>query len=320
VSTIGSTSSRARTDPAAAAPARTLHLACATDGRYLPHIATMLHSALTAAGAPSMHAHVLHDPDVARGGLHALAEMVDRLGATITLHPVDPSEVAGLPEWDRIPTTMWHRVLLPALLPEVERVVYLDADTVVLAPLTPLLDLDLTGHHLAAVTNVPERHMLGHAAELGLSGPARYFNSGVLVMNLALMRRDRSAVELVAYAREHAAALLWPDQDALNVVLGPTRLELHPRWNAMNSVLSFPWAAELLGAEAVAQARAEPAIVHFEGPGPCKPWHLLCNHPWRQRYAEHRRETPWPRWRREGVSPIGLARLARQHFTASRAV
>jgi lipopolysaccharide biosynthesis glycosyltransferase len=107
---------------------------------------------------------------------------------------------------------------------------------------------------------------------------------------------------------ERGEELLWPDQDALNLVLGERRLALHPRWNCMNSVLAFDAAHDVFGAEVVEAARRAPGIRHFEGPGANKPWHLLCDAPDREAYFAHRRATPWPRVGREGVTPVNLAR------------
>ena len=137
-------------------------------------------------------------------------------------------------------------------------------------------------------------------------------------MNLALMRSDDRTAALKRCARERLGALLWPDQDALNLVLGERRLDLHPRWNAMNSMRKFPWSGELLEPAAIEEAIRDPAIVHFEGPRENKPWHLLCDHPLRRIYFEHRRETPWPRVRQEGVTLSNLARLGRRRIAAAR--
>jgi hypothetical protein len=74
--------------------------------------------------------------------------------------------------------------------------------------------------------------------------------------------------------------------------------------------LDFPWAGELLGPDAVAEARRAPALLHFEGPAENKPWHLLASAESRRRYAGHRRDTPWPRHRPAGVTPANLVRRA----------
>ena len=219
--------------------------------------------------------------------------MVERGGGSLELLEIPDRDVAGFPAEHRFTAAMWYRLFLPELLPGVDRVLYLDVDTLATHELGPLWDTDLDGHWVAAVTNVFEPWSAGRPAELGLAGPESYFNSGVLLLNLEEMRRDGQGERLRAFARERAHGLLWPDQDTLNLVLGERRLELHPRWNCMNSVLTFPWSSDVFGAEAVEEARERPGIRHFEGPGRNKPWHLRSNVPGRRRYFAHRLATPF---------------------------
>jgi lipopolysaccharide biosynthesis glycosyltransferase len=289
-----------------------IHVACAAEGAYVPHSAAMLHSVL--ANAEDVHVHYLHGPGFPDAT--KLRELVD----DITFHEVAAEAVAGFPAQHRFTPAMWYRLFLPELLPDVDRVLYLDADTLALGPLAELWATDLTGHWVAAVTNVFEPWSLGRPAQLGLAGPEAYFNSGVLLFNLAEMRRDGRGEALRELVRARGRDLLWPDQDALNLVLGERRLALHPRWNCMNSVLAFDAARDVFGAEVVEEARRRPGIRHFEGPDANKPWHLLCEAPGREAYFEHRRATPWPRVRRDGVTPLNLLRRARQGLTATRPV
>ncbi len=63
----------------------------------------------------------------------------------------------------------------------------------------------------------------------------------------------------------------------------------------MNSLEVFDHAVEVYGADAVAVARAEPVIRHFEGPGVNKPWHRRCPYADRSLYREHRRASAFGR-------------------------
>ena len=234
-----------------------MHVACAAQGAYVPHSAAMLHSVLAHAGEP-VTVHYLHGDGLPAAARRALGDMVERGGGTMRPHRVGAEAVAGYPADDRFTAAMWYRVLLPELLPNVERVLYLDADAIAVDSLAPLWATDLGEHWVGAVTNVLEPWAAGRPAELGLDGPGAYFNSGVLLLNLEQIRRDGRGEALRAFARERGGELLWPDQDALNVVLGPRRLPLAPRWNCMNAVLAFPWAADVLGAAAVEEARRRP--------------------------------------------------------------
>jgi lipopolysaccharide biosynthesis glycosyltransferase len=133
----------------------------------------------------------------------------------------------------------------------------------------------------------------------------------VMVLNLDLMRREESSRAVYEYGTAHADQLAWRDQDAFNVVLGASRVPLHPRWNCMNGILIFPSSVDVLGSEAVAEALENPAIRHFEGPGPYKPWHYLCQREWRDLYQRHRRATPWPHVRLQGRNPRNIWRRGR---------
>ncbi|GAC1316765.1 MAG: glycosyltransferase family 8 protein [Thermoleophilaceae bacterium] len=272
-----------------------LHVACAADEAYAPHLATMLHSALHSGGRASLHVHLLRGPELSRRSTRRIAGMVKRAGAALSTHRIHPRQVEGLPTLDFISSATWFRLFLTELLPGVERVLYLDSDLVVVSSLDPLLEFDLADHYLAAVTNVFEPYYAHRPADLGLSGPEAYFNAGVLLLNLELMRADGIGPALREYAFAHREELLWSDQDALNVVLGSRRLPLHPRWNCMNSVIDFAWSADVFGAQAVEEARTAPAIRHFEGPSVNKPWHPKCERKFRSLYFEHRAGTPWSR-------------------------
>jgi lipopolysaccharide biosynthesis glycosyltransferase len=278
-----------------------IEIAVATDERYVPHAATLLRS-LTSTHAPEqIRAHILHPPSLRRQTINRLAAMVAGCGGSIEFHAIRPSAVRGMPTMGRIPRVMWYRLLLPELLCDRGRVVYLDCDTLVTDDLTALWELDMRGCCVAAVTNLLPPDLRHRPAQLGLT-EASYFNSGVLLVDLEGWRASGCAEQIARLARERPNSLIFPDQDALNIVLAGSRLMLHPRWNCQNSIMYYTWAADVLGAEAVAQARANPAIVHFEGPAFAKPWDAGSTHPYRSAYLEHRAGTPWPSVRSESDS------------------
>jgi hypothetical protein len=78
----------------------------------------------------------------------------------------------------------------------------------------------------------------------------------------------------------------------------------------MNSVLLFDNATDYFSAAELEEARARPAIRHFEGPGANKPWHVDSTTPHREAYFTHRRATPWPRGALDGASRLQRARQA----------
>ncbi|MFA5938151.1 MAG: glycosyltransferase family 8 protein [Sinimarinibacterium sp.] len=278
----------------------TLHVACAADANYVPHAAAMIHSLLQPPQADDVRVHFLHDALLAPELRDRLGAFVRDHGGDIRFHEVDMERLRGLPTMGRISQVMWLRVFLPELLPSESRVLYLDCDTQIVDDLQPLWRTDLCGAWLGAVANVFEPGKQVHAAALGLPEPRRYFNSGVLLMDLDAWRRERCAERILALVRDRTTRLVWPDQDALNVTFAGHWKALDPRWNCQNSLFFFRHAAEVFGAETVRAATESPGILHFEGGNLAKPWHYLCKHPMRSTYLHHRAATPWPLDRVEG--------------------
>jgi lipopolysaccharide biosynthesis glycosyltransferase len=137
---------------------------------------------------------------------------------------VPQDRIAGLPHFPRLSTATHARLLISELLPSfVRRVVYLDADLLVRCDVSPLLGLDLEGSALAAVRDFLER-------------PTRYFNAGVMAVDLERWRREAVGRRALAFAVSDPSVL--NDQDALNVVV-PNWRELDYRWNVQVGNLFF---------------------------------------------------------------------------------
>jgi lipopolysaccharide biosynthesis glycosyltransferase len=189
---------------------------------------------------------------------------------------------------------VWLRCLLADLLPEVDRVLYLDADILVCSPLDALFSIDLGAAPLAAAPNVVQPADRSRILQLGIDDYRRFLNAGVLLMDLQRLRAENASTALMEVAATTGEDLQWADQDALNVVFADRWHVLHPRWNAQNTLWTASDVADdVLGSLQADQARRSPAILHFEGPTLCKPWHALNTHPWRDEWWATLARTPW---------------------------
>lgn len=97
------------------------------------------------------------------------------------------------------------KVVLPSLLPKLQKVIWLDIDTIICQDLADLWKSDVRGLWFAAV---PE--FRGKYKPFG----DLYYNMGVAVINLQQMRRDRIELVMAEYLR--AVPQPWADQDAWN--------------------------------------------------------------------------------------------------------
>jgi lipopolysaccharide biosynthesis glycosyltransferase len=270
-----------------------IHVVVMTDDAYASWCATTIVSCARATSTDVVF-HVLHPAELSPAGGERLQKAARDAGTTAELHPFGEAALAVLPSkgpaWGG--RMSWARLLLPELLPDLDRVLYLDADTLVVESVEALWGMALDDAPVAAVANVTEPSMRPHVESLGIDPVGGYFNAGLLLVNLKRWREEDAAAAVTRLAASRD--LPWFDQDALNVVFAGRWLPLHPRWNAQNSLWTWPdWAREVFGAETLQEATTTPAILHFEGPHICKPWHYLSQHPWRQTYLDTLASTPW---------------------------
>lgn len=151
--------------------------------------------------------------------------------------PVSQNEFA-----QHISHAMYLRLVAPTVVPDsVERLVYLDSDMLCTSSLAQLSTLDLNGQVIGAVRDIYTRrfsdqgYLPGLLSYPQLSGSLEYFNSGMLVIDVARWRQERVTEDCFRYIRRHADNLRFPDQDALNYVLAGKWLRLPHQWNHLMS-------------------------------------------------------------------------------------
>ncbi len=176
------------------------------------------------------------------------------------------------------PRAAWGRIAVTDLLPDADRVIYLDIDVLVCTDLSPLFNADMGDAALGVVFEREscEGSHFNKRFEIPLNCPG-YFNSGVLLMNLAVFRRDDLVKKVMDYAWTHSDVLTCPDQDALNGALCDRLYRLHPRWNWHDGLTRyiFKWnpASRIWrgnSPKASVGAALYPGVLHYQGVH--KPW------------------------------------------------
>ena len=136
----------------------------------------------------------------------------------------DRSGMASLKVGGAITVATYYRLLIPELLPTQSKAIYLDADLIVQADLGDLWKLPLGDEHLLAVQDQGVRLTAGpygltNYRQLRIPTETKYFNAGVLVLNLQKWREDNTATRILTYVRENPEHIRFHDQDGLNAIL-----------------------------------------------------------------------------------------------------
>ena len=212
-------------------------LALATNERYFPGLYCAVASALI-----HLNSARKLDVKVLDGGLPQrcrdfLSRLIDSVGESAELEFVnaDPSvfEEATLGPGQSHMT--YYRTLLPKLL-DVPRLIYLDCDVLVFRDLSRLFDRQLSrGKILAAV---PDSETLtldddSHAIAVAMNLPerGRYFNAGVMLLNLEELRKQDFTDQSLEFFKTWNGHYRFWDQSAINFLLYEQIEELPAYWN-----------------------------------------------------------------------------------------
>lgn len=115
--------------------------------------------------------------------------------------------------------TTYFRLFLPNLYPQYDKVLYLDSDIVILDDIANLYNTDMGDNLVAAapddVIQFNEVFQVYAEKVVGVADYRRYFNAGVLLMNLHEMRKFKFQ-EKFLYSLERITFAVAQDQDYLN--------------------------------------------------------------------------------------------------------
>ena len=203
------------------------------DGHYSVWVGTAMQSIIDHTNS-KLCFHILHDETVSEENKRRLKQVANQKGDFIEFHEIDSAEFECIKNRTHGFTigTMF-RCMLPDLLPDLPKIVYLDADIFVNTDIKELWEFDINDYCLAAV--VDEGVIKFHIPNILYKYPEidrnQYFNAGILCMNLRKIKQRGNLKDLVVKFLVNNPEATYPDQDALNVLFHNNILYLDSSWN-----------------------------------------------------------------------------------------
>lgn len=280
-------------------------IVCAADNNYAMPLAVTVRSAIANFKSDRQLALFILDGGISKTNKRKIAKSLDSKQVNITWIRLDDAlfEDLALNRHVTIPT--YYRLLLPQILPpEFTKAIYLDSDMVVTGNLAELWNIDIGDNYLLAVQddvllNISMCEALPNYQKLGIAPDAKYFNAGLLVINVAKWRAENIGQKILDYIRDNQQ-YRPNDQDGLNAILATKWGELHPKWNQMPRVYDESFRKNNLFPENVYQELLHhPCIIHFTNTP--KPWYAglrsECQHPKKDLFFQYLDMTAWKGWR-----------------------
>jgi lipopolysaccharide biosynthesis glycosyltransferase len=282
-----------------------ISVVCAADEGYVMPLATMVFSLIEQLSEDCKLRLFVIDGGITPSSREKLCQTIDPSRATIEW--ITPSQdliqrVSHLKTSGHIGISAYYRILIPELLPQdIEKVLYLDCDIIIRGNLRALWNQEINDNYLLAVQDmgietVSSKDGLLNYQALGLSPTQKYFNSGVLLLNLPKWRSTNLAWRTIEYIETNRQYIRFHDQDGLNAMIAGAWGEMHPMWNQTPDIYRNwrNWEESILSEEIYNTARYAPKIVHFASSE--KPWNTFI-HPNRDLFYHYLDKTPWSGWR-----------------------
>ena len=198
-----------------------INILYAFDSRFWKLAATSMHSLLTNKKPDTKYTiYCMVAPHTS--GKRQISKMISIFsGAGLVWHTVKKSENPFQSyDYSRWSPVIFYRLIAARIFPHIDKILYLDSDTLVCSDLSELFNTDISNYALGAVRDMaptedadnPNGKYVRDFSDTHLSG-GPYFNSGVLLLNLKNMAKNEKLLLTVK------VPLKYPDQDILNVAL-----------------------------------------------------------------------------------------------------
>jgi lipopolysaccharide biosynthesis glycosyltransferase len=266
-----------------------VNVALASDGNYIAHAAATISSMLNMIDrTTTVRLFLLTNKTLAKQDRMTLSATFPH--CNIHFIDVDTSDFTWAPlNRPHVSVVTYYRLNMHTLLPpDIERVIYIDSDTIVVDSLLKLWNIDIGSNPIAGCADAGG---ITQSIRLNLPSSHNYFNAGVLIFNLAELRKSKILDDAVEIYHAREKEIIFQDQDILNILFCDRTYTLPLRWNINDFMFTYSDIRPSYKVEDARKAVLDPGIIHFSGK--IKPWDTRCINPLAGWYWYYRNTTPW---------------------------
>lgn len=219
---------------------QSIHIAVASNNNYAVLLAALLKSIITNHQSPeSLVFYVLNDK-ISSKNQSKINTLIDGFKVKINWINADqvlPVDVKIPIDNSAFPFTAFLRLFAPFIIEkDVPKLIYLDVDMIVRKDISELWSFDLEDYTIAAVVDVGKVVScdwggIPNYQALGIPADAKYFNSGLMIINPQLWKENNIPNKVFEVMRDNLKFVNYADQYGLNVVFAQKWKEINPLWN-----------------------------------------------------------------------------------------
>ncbi|WP_022755569.1 glycosyltransferase family 8 protein [Butyrivibrio fibrisolvens] len=201
---------------------------------------------------------------------------------------------------NKISYTAYARLFIDRLLPLLEKVIYIDCDTLVVGKLHDLYEMKFPDEYaLGMVADCTQREYI---KSLEVSEEAIYYNSGIMLIDIQKWRNCNFTDSVLKHMKEVRGNYPLVDQDIINVCLNKYIYKIPLTYNVQSPNFMYYTYHSICSAYGLSEknyysavdhsvAMDNPTIIHFSGSSFIRPWYYNSNHPLKELYMSYYKES-----------------------------
>lgn len=269
-----------------------MHLAFSSDNNYIPYLKTAVLSVFR-NNKTEVNIHILSNgiKDNNKRELENLSE--NQLQRCFFYDLSNIRERLGNLKVETISLSAYSRLFIADILPDnIDKVIYMDCDSLILNSFQELMNLDIDNYLLAGVEDVVD---FSFKTRLDIPEKAKYINSGMLLMNLKKFRDESATTRIKEFIHNFKGEIPHHDQGTINALFYEQILILHPKYNCMTpffylnskKLKKLYNMSEYYSDKELLEATKSPVFVHFTPFFITRPWVKNCEHPLTSKYLHY---------------------------------
>ncbi|MDD5020568.1 MAG: glycosyltransferase family 8 protein [Endomicrobiaceae bacterium] len=155
---------------------------------------------------------------------------------------------------------IYLRIRIADLLPNIDKIIYLDSDIIVCSSLKELFEEDTEDCFVSAVEDIG---LYWAHKTFGRKKEKFYVNTGVMVLNLQLWREYSIGEQMYSFVGKTKEKLNFGDQDVINSLLKNKIKPLNLAWNVQSSFFEFYNVLHHPLKKEIKIAKKHPKIIHY---------------------------------------------------------
>lgn len=179
----------------------------------------------------------------------------------------------------------------------INKIIYLDSDIIISDSLKEMWNIDLEDNYFGLVKTITK----DYSKELNLEESELFYNDGVAIVNVDLLRKDAMESKFLAFIDSHNGNPPVLSEGTINVVCRNRIKTIPPKFNFGSSFFMYKNRSlnvlshekEYYPNQLIDEARKKPVVIHYLAGWFKRPWEIGCTHPLKNEYLKFKEKTVW---------------------------